>query len=158
MEIECARLFEPEGKVLERYSTVIDKLWRAAGVRILLETAGRLMSGETVQIGEANISKKGMWLGKRSWFKSEPYFAGWEELTKVTDSGQLRIGSTREPKASVALSLRDADNAVVLERLLGVLWKDELRKAGSGDALSGVIRVRYCRGSRVGPAQRRRTV
>jgi hypothetical protein len=124
MEIECVRWFEPESKVLERYGLIIDKLWRAAGVRILFEIAGRLMGGETVRIGEANISKKGMWLGKRSWFKSEPYFAGWEELTKVTVSGQLKIGSNREPKAGVALPLRDIDNAVVLERLLGILWKD----------------------------------
>ena len=124
IEIECARLFEPEGKVLERYGAIIDKLWRAAGVRILMETAARLINGETVQIGGANISKKGIWLDKRSWFKSEPYFGGWEELTKVTASGQLKIGSSREPKASVTLSLRDIDNAVVLERLLGILWKD----------------------------------
>lgn len=124
MEIECVRFAEPESKVLERYSTIIDKLWKAAGVRILLETAGRLMSGETMQIGETSVSKKGIWLGKRSWLRSEPYFANWEELTKVTASGQLKIGSSREPKASATLSLRDVDNAVVLERLLGILWKD----------------------------------
>jgi hypothetical protein len=124
MEIECVRLFEPESKVLERYGTIIDKLWKAAGVRILIDIATRLMSGETVQIGHASITKSGIWLDKRSWFKSEPYFGAWEELTKVTASGQLKVGSTREPKASVAMSLRDVDNAVVLERLLDILWKE----------------------------------
>jgi hypothetical protein len=122
--IECVRFLESEQTVLERYVAILEKLWKAAGFRILLDIASRLMRGETVLFGEAAVTKSGIWLPKRKWFSSERYFAQWEELSKATQGGALWIGSTRESKASVSLALRDVDNAVVLERLLHILWKD----------------------------------
>jgi len=77
-----------------------------------------------VSFGGATVIKTGIWLPKRKWFSSEPYFAQWEELSKSSQGGALWIGSTKESKASVSLALRDVDNAVILERLLEILWKD----------------------------------
>lgn len=122
--IECVRFMESEDTVLQRFATIIDKLWKAVGFRVLLELASKLMAGESVSFGEAVVNNAGIWLPKRKWFSSERYFAPWEELRQGTKGGELWIGSTKEPKASVSLGLRDIDNAVILERLLEILWKD----------------------------------
>ena len=65
-----------------------------------------------------------MLLNKRVWLRSEQVLAPWEELAKVTNDGKLVVSSTKDRKASVSLSLRDVDNAVVLDSLLDILWKD----------------------------------
>lgn len=122
--VECVRFLESERTVLQRYLTIIEKLWKAIGFRLLLDMAARLMRGEALTFGDVAVIKSGIWLPKRKWFSSERYFAPWEELSKATQGGELWIGSTKEPKASASLSLRDLDNAVILERLLDILWKD----------------------------------
>jgi hypothetical protein len=123
LKIECVRFLEPEKTVSERFTTIIGKLWKAVGARIMIEMCTRLMDGGFVNIGRARITREGIWLAKHRWFKSEPYFARWEELRKHTQAGELHITSERE-KASVSLAFRDVDNAVVLAELLDFLWKD----------------------------------
>ncbi len=122
--IECVRFLESEEKVLERFITVIDKVWRTVGLRLLFQMANAVMAGAHIDFGDARLTKDGIWLPKRGWLSSGPYFGRWEELTKSTSDGCLSISSTREEAASASLSLRDVDNAVVLDRLLDFLWKE----------------------------------
>ena len=122
--IECVRFLESESTITERFQTIISKIWRAVGTRILLEWVDQIMKGETIVVGDAHINKSGIVLTKRVWLRSERILTPWEELAKLTHDGKLTISCTKDRKAFVSLSLRETDNAVVLDSLLDVLWKE----------------------------------
>jgi hypothetical protein len=124
VRIECVRFMESEEVVFARFIDVVDKVWKLAGIRLLMQMTNAMMNGAFINYGSTRVTKDGMWLQKRSFFRAEPYFAGWEDLAKSNQGGMLTVSASREPSARVELSLRDVENAVILDRLLDYLWKD----------------------------------
>jgi hypothetical protein len=124
IEIECARFLKKEEDVLELFFEVIDKVWKTAGVRLLVQMIRAIMAGADIEYGSAKVNKNGIWFQKQGWFSSTPFFSQWEDLRKVTADGCLKLSSDADSQATAQLSLREVPNAVVLDRLLEILWKD----------------------------------
>ena len=124
IEIECVRAFERETVVRERYGQILDHVWTLVGARLVREMLAGLAKGETRAFPGLTVRRDGVGLMKRRWFRSEPYFAVWEELRYSSVGGNLVISSGKESSATCSLSYRDVDNVHILEALLDYLWKD----------------------------------
>lgn len=124
LSIECVRLLESEQVVSERMQSIITKLWGLVGARLTWQMLTALSGGSTLTIGSVRLTKKGAWLTRRHWLKSEPFFCQWTDMRYWSAEGNLTLGSASEPKATAQLSYRDVDNAHVLQHLLEFLWKD----------------------------------
>jgi hypothetical protein len=124
IKIECVRLFESEETVAARMSQIVEKLWGLVGVRLTGEIIASLSAGKTVTVCGLRVTRGGIWLQKRRWLSSEPYFAEWTELKYYGAQGNLVLSSKKEPKATASLSYRDVDNAHILEAVLSFLWQD----------------------------------
>ena len=138
LSIECVRLLESEQVVSERMQSIIAKLWGLVGARLTWQMLTSLSGGDTLTVGSVRLTRKGAWLTKRHWLKSEPFFSQWTDMRYWSAEGNLILGSASEPKATAQLSYRDVDNAHVLEHLLEFLWKDgnyaKLERGGFSDS------------------------
>lgn len=124
INVECSVKLESDAASKERFSTVINKLWRAVGIRLINETLSLLSKGYNIRYGDIVVDKDGITLQKKKFFSSEPYYAKWEELKIGSGSGKFVIMSEKEKKAAAELSYRDMDNVHVLESVMEFLWKD----------------------------------
>lgn len=127
VNIECSLKLELDSTSKERYGTVINKLWRAVGVRLMFETLSRLSSGETVTYGRngLRVDKDGIYLIRNKFFgANESIHCRWEEFTYSGYQGSLHITSRKEKKICGQLSYRDDDNTHILESILDFLFKD----------------------------------
>lgn len=124
IKIECVRFMEKEQVVSERMGMIIGKLWGLVGARLAWEMLTTLSEGKTISVGSQRITQNGIWLTKRHWFSSEPFFSQWTDLRYTSGAGTLILMSDSEPKAKAELSYRDVDNVHILEHVLQYLWKD----------------------------------
>jgi hypothetical protein len=124
IKIECVRLMEREEVISERMGLIIGKLWGLVGAKLTWELLAALSRSQSVVVGSVRLTRRGAWLTKRRWLRSEPLFCPWTDMRYWSAGGNLVIGSASEPKATALLSYRDVDNAHILEQLLEFLWKD----------------------------------
>ena len=124
LKIDCVRMFEGETVVLERWNAVVNKTWRAVGVRLLTASLGRLSRGEELLLGGVTLNRKGAYLDKRKFFKSERIHFPWTELSIGNGAGSFFIQAAKVSGTTTTLSYRDVDNVHVLEALIRFLWKD----------------------------------
>jgi hypothetical protein len=91
------------------YSTFIDKLWKAVGVRLLTEMLGGLREGKRYRFGDAILDDFGMELTKSHIFSAdEKIKATWAELQIWSANGSLCIGKTNDKKAVLTLQYQGA--------------------------------------------------
>lgn len=124
IQIECVRFLDSWDLAHSRFCAIVEALWSIVGTRIMASMIRSLQVGNTVQVGAVQVTRGGLWLPHRTWFKTEPCFAQWSDVTKSCEDGFLNIGSIAVPKARASLSFRDTNNAVVLDRLLDLLRRD----------------------------------
>lgn len=106
------------------YSTFIDKLWKAVGVRLLTEMLGGLREGKRYRFGDAILDDFGMELTKSHIFSAdEKIKATWAELQIWSANGSLCIGKTNDKKAVLSLPYQGANNAHVLEAAIRAKFK-----------------------------------
>jgi len=116
------------------YSNVIDRLWRAVGVRILTDLLKDLCEGKQYRFGTAIISDYGMELEKFRWIgDNERVFCRWDELVIWSGAGVFCIGKKEDKKLSANFSYQDEDNIHVLEAAIRMLLKR------GGDRLSSLL-------------------
>ena len=125
IKIECSKLFQRKETAEQNYQLILDKLWKAVGVRLVSKTLSRLAAGEKIRYGQIVVDKNGITLPRRKFLVgSEPYHAAWEELSISNGAGSFIIESTKEKKTQVRLAYRDVHNVPILESVLRFLWKD----------------------------------
>jgi hypothetical protein len=122
--IECKRFMENRGTV-ERYETILSKLWKAVCVRLVTKTLSRLSAGEELTIGNAIVNMTGVVLHTpKHWLKSEPVLCPWEDIAVSSESGDVRIYCRDDPSTCVKLSYSDA-NVRIVERIARFLREDD---------------------------------
>ena len=116
------------------YSNFIDRLWRAVGVRLLIEYLEGLRDGKKYHFGSAVMSDHGMELERKKIFGSnERVFCRWRELVIWNGAGVFCIGKKEDKKLAAAFSYQEQDNIHVLEAAIRMFWKR------GGDRLSSLL-------------------
>lgn len=101
------------------YGNLVDRIWRAIGVRLLLEAAVRLRSGEAMRFGGAIVRDDGVTLVRHKMFGSnEPVVLSWHQVNIWSQEGSFFIGSRTDKKVYVGMSYQNDDNIPVLENLI----------------------------------------
>jgi len=125
ISIECSLALERDATSLERFSLVIDKVWRAVGFRLFTETLSRLSRGDRICYGDIFVDRDGILLQKKKFFlSSEPFYAKWEDLRIGSQDGNFIISTPKEKNATARLSYRELDNVHVLQAMMEFLWKE----------------------------------
>jgi hypothetical protein len=121
----------------EVYSTFIDKLWRAACVRILFEYYNQLKNGNKITIGEAVIHDDGIVLLHHKFFKKDPVYKKWTEIQYWTSNGALVVADKDNKKVYIELPYISTSNVHILESMMRLSFK-----TGWTGKLSGYLDAR----------------
>jgi len=116
------------------YENIVERLWKAAGVRILTELLRGLQEGQTYRFGTVIVKDNGIELEQKKFFSNvERVFFTWSELVIWNEPGAFCIGRKGNRKYSVSLPYQDLDNVHPLEAAIRALWKR------GGSKLSAVL-------------------
>ncbi len=106
------------------YGEVIDRLWRAVGVRLLVELVAQLRRGASVQFGDAVVRDSGVSLVRHKfWGANERVELSWNDVQVWSRDGNFIIGAKNDSKVYVALPYQGEDNIHVLENLIRFFFK-----------------------------------
>jgi len=121
----------------EVFSTFIDKLWRAVGVRLLTELLEILKSGREIRFGDAIVRDDGVILTKhRFLIAHERVPCSWDQVNVWSANGAFCIGAKDGKKTYAALPYIEQPNAHILEAAVRMAFKKPgLRKLS--DLLQG---------------------
>ena len=106
------------------YSEFVDRLWKAAGVRLLTEMLESLRAGKRYRFGTAVVTDHGVELEKRKLFgANERLPCKWTDLVIWNGPGTFYIAKKDEKKVAVELPYQDMDNVYILEAAMRLFWK-----------------------------------
>jgi hypothetical protein len=108
----------------DTFTTFVDKLWRAVGVRILMEMLQALKAGRRVSFGDAVLQDDGVALMKHKFFGAdEPVRCTWQDVHVWSADGSFYIGSKADKKTYVELSYINEANTHILEQAIRMGFK-----------------------------------
>jgi hypothetical protein len=108
----------------EVFSAFIDKLWRAVGVRLIIEHLARLKRGERIAFGEAIVEDDGVVLQRHRAFRSnEPVRLTWHQVSVWTADGSFVIGAKDDKKVYAVMPHLRIANVHVLEQMIRSFFK-----------------------------------
>ena len=123
--VGCGRTFvQIELKEQEIFNEFIDRLWKAAGVRLLTEMLEGLKAGEQYRFGTTVVSDYGMILARtRLSGANEAVPCRWADLRTWNGAGTFCIARKDERKVGVELAYSEVDNLRILEAAIRVFRK-----------------------------------
>ena len=108
----------------ETFSAFTGRLWRAVGVRLLIELLKALKGGAEIRFGDALLRDDGITLVKHHLFTAnEAVRCSWWQVKVWAADGAFYIGHTDDKKTYVALSYIEAPNTHVLEHAIRMAFK-----------------------------------
>jgi hypothetical protein len=107
----------------EIFSTFIDKLWRAVGVRLVVEHLIRLKKGEKITFGDATIEDECVVLQRHKFLSKEPVRLTWYQVQVWSADGSFVIGARDDKKVYAALPYLQVSNVPVLEQIVRGFFK-----------------------------------
>ena len=105
------------------YSTFVDKLWRAVGMRLLGELFEALKAGREVRFGDAIVRNDGVTLTKHKFLGSEQVRVSWHQTHVWSADGSFMIGSKEDKKTYAQLSYISLPNIHILEQGIRMAFK-----------------------------------
>lgn len=118
----------------EIYSTIIDKLWRAVGIRIMTDLLEALKAGKKLNFSDAVVQDTGVEVTTHKFFKNERVYLNWSQLQVWSQGGSFFIGSKDDKKSYSDISYIDCPNAHILESFIRMAFKK-----GCGKNISGLL-------------------
>jgi hypothetical protein len=101
------------------YEAIIGRLWKAACVKILLDTVNSLKAGNTIQCGNMSLTDHGANIRRRKMFGSgDVESCKWSELHLWSAEGSFLVGKKGDKKLVASMSYQDDDNVHILEFIL----------------------------------------
>lgn len=108
----------------EIFSTFVDKLWRAVGIRLLTEFLQSLKSGKEFRIGSVVIKDDRVILPRNKfWGASELVPCTWSQVQVWSADGSFCIGSKDDKKVVAGLSYIDVPNVHIVEQGIRMAFK-----------------------------------
>lgn len=112
------------------YSEFVERLWKAVGVRLLMEMLEGLKQGEKYRFGPALFDDLGVELERPRLFSdNEKVRCRWSEIVIGDANGGFYVAKKDETKVSAQLAYQDDDNAHVLEAALRTVLKRGVSRA-----------------------------
>jgi len=106
------------------FDNFVNRLWKAVGVRLMVELLVSLQDGRAMQIGNAWLHDDGVTFKKKKLFgAAEDLPRSWSQIHTWNSNGNFCIGATDEKKVFVALSYIHSANTHVFEQVLGMAFK-----------------------------------
>ena len=102
----------------EVFSAFIDRLWKAVGVRLLIERLHDLRAGNDWSVGGTVVRDAGITLTRHKFWTREPVVRPWSLVYLWSHGGALNIAATDDRKVSVSLPYIHTQNVHVLEHAL----------------------------------------
>lgn len=118
----------------EIYSAIVDKLWRAIGVRLMFELLAALGEGKKLNFGDAVVQDTGVEVTTHKFFKNERVFLDWSQVHVWSQGGNFYIGHKDDKKSYSEISYIEHRNAHVLESTIRMAFKK-----GCGKRISSVL-------------------
>lgn len=118
------RSFTIETRKSDIYANLVDCIWRAVGVRLLIQIVNELKAGGALRFGNAIIRDDGVTLIRHKMFGSnEAVNLTWREVNTRSENGNFIITARADPKVYVAMSHQNDENIPVLENLIAAFFK-----------------------------------
>jgi hypothetical protein len=115
----------------EVYGNLVDRLWRAVGVRLLVEQVSTLKKGGGLQFPDAIIRDNGVTLTRHRVFGvNEKVDLPWAKTRVWSQDGNFVISAQDDKKVYASMSYQNADNVHVLEHLIRAFFKSDKRTPG----------------------------
>jgi hypothetical protein len=106
------------------FTTFVDKLFRAVGVRLLTEMLQALKAGRTLRFGDAEITDEGAILTRRKFLASDERIrVPWSNLRLWSANGSFWLQASGEKKTDVGMSYISTPNVHLLEQAIRVFSK-----------------------------------
>lgn len=102
----------------EVFSAFIERLWKAVGVRLLIETLHDLQADGEWWVGGTLVRDDGITLTRHKFWTREPVVKPWSAVRFSSERGALNIAATDDRNVSVSLPYMHTQNAHVLEHAL----------------------------------------
>jgi hypothetical protein len=77
----------------------------------------RLATGHPLMIGPCKVSRGGVEFEVKGWLFTDPHLVPWHRVLVSVNNGEMTVQDAQLPKKMVSFSLRDTDNALVLQLL-----------------------------------------
>lgn len=111
------------------FTKFVDKLWRAAGVRILTAMLQSLKDGKRLSFGTAVLQDDSITLMKHKFFGSnELVRCSWQDVQVWSADGSFYIGSKSDKKTYVGLSYINDANTHILEQAIRMGFKKGINR------------------------------
>lgn len=106
------------------YGEMIDRIWRAVGVRLMFEIVHALKQNGSVSIAGTTLRDDGIVLFRRKMFGAdESVLRGWNQVHVWNHDGCFVIGDKEDKKVYVRMNYQTEDNVHVLENLIRFFFK-----------------------------------
>lgn len=116
-----------------KFGEIIGRIWRAIGVRLLVEHMNELRRGVELCFGDVKVSDAGIVLTVPRLFRAnESEFVPWSRARRSEENGSLTL-TNESGKARGSFDLRTTKNAPVIAAAIDILWKK------GGDRLSSIL-------------------
>jgi hypothetical protein len=126
----ATQIVNPKKDVVFREFTA--RLYRAVGVRLIIEMLAGLQNGEMYRFGNAVLDDLGMELETKRFFgANERQHYTWSQLVIGSGGGFFGINKKGDKKTGVTLSYQDDDNTHILEAAIRMLWEKGGRRLSS---------------------------
>jgi len=103
----------------EVFKSFTDKLWRAVGVRLLVELLQGLKEGKRYRFGDIVIDDNGVEVVKHRFMGPDERVRGpWSKARIWSENGAFVVGLSDDKKAWAAASYLDVDNVHIFEAVL----------------------------------------
>lgn len=107
----------------EAYQLIIQKLWRAVGVRLMTSILQSLREGNKIRFGDALIDDKGVELTKHHFFSSERSYRSWGEVQIYSAEGSFFIKAKDDKKCFASMSYIETQNTHIIEACISAAFK-----------------------------------
>ena len=108
----------------DTFSSFTERLWRAVGLRLVVEHLNTLKAGESIRFGDAIISDESVVIPRHKFLSNEPVRLSWYQVRQWSADGSLFIAAKDDKKVYAALSYSGLYNVHVLERILDLSFKN----------------------------------
>jgi len=108
----------------ETFSSFTERLWRAVGLRLVVEHLNILKAGESIRFGDAIISDASVVIPRHKFLSNESVRLNWNQVRTWSADGSFFIAAKDDKKVYAALSYSGLYNVHVLERILDLSFKN----------------------------------
>jgi hypothetical protein len=112
-----------ETKREDVYDAFVDRLWKAVGVRLVLDTVRDLQDGREWHLSDVVIRDDGVTMFRDKFWSKERVHVPWRDIHCWSEAGSLHLASRAEAKIRASFSYIHVHNTHILARMLNAVQR-----------------------------------